>query len=376
MPWPEPLGLLLAKPDSRAGQMLRWSLRGLRASLQAARDEVPDDPGRAELDGLLAELGALVESAGSLPGPSLPVEAPAEPVSLPAAEATGPRLLPLAEAAAADARFGEMLRGSPIRKGSDEDIWHDVQRLLLRAPPDLAEDWKKRSLDLAARLGAREDESRVEALPLGCEEVLYPGLAGTIEVSGLRADMALDSRVEAPADADLRFLAGLTSAWLWFARHDPHLHHCLQSVFRFGVRPLAGEQRSRYEAELLRRWNRVRVGGAGEKDRLKGLLELDEALHSLVHQPPADQASWWGLLLGQARDTLFRARDRAAGAGCHAHFQVLGGGFADVNRLAPDSLQVDDGIPGEVTACLRVWARLDGEELKGRVLFRAPREES
>ena len=46
------------------------------------------------------------------------------------------------------------------------------------------------------------------------------------------------------------------------------------------------------------------------------------------------------------------------------------------SRLAPDSLQVDFGVPGEVAACLRVWARIDGEEIKGRVLYRPPREEA
>jgi hypothetical protein len=73
---------------------------------------------------------------------------------------------------------------------------------------------------------------------------------------------------------------------------------------------------------------------------------------------------------------LFQARDRAIRAGCNVHLQLLGGTFAEVNRLAPDSLQVDFGIPGEVVSCLRVWARIDGEELKGRVLYRSPGEES
>jgi hypothetical protein len=53
---------------------------------------------------------------------------------------------------------------------------------------------------------------------------------------------------------------------------------------------------------------------------------------------------------------------------------VLGGPFAEVSRLAPDSLQVDFGTPGEVCACLRVWARVGGEEWKGRVLYRSPAE--
>jgi hypothetical protein len=81
-------------------------------------------------------------------------------------------------------------------------------------------------------------------------------------------------------------------------------------------------------------------------------------------------------LQAQAREALFQARDRAAAAGSHVHLQLLGGNFADINQLAPDSLEVDYGVPGEVTTCLRVWARIDGEELKGRVLYRPPREEA
>jgi hypothetical protein len=370
MPWPEPIGLLLARSDSRAALALRWGLRGLRASLQAALDDAPDDPGCADLRGLLAELDPLLEPAGSFTGPSLPVEETVAAADSP----IGPRLLPLARAVAADPRFREMLPRSPIREDSDETIWNDVQRLLLRAPPDLAEEWRRRSLALAAQAGGRPDEARTAALPLGRDEVIYPGLTGAVQAGGLRAAVSapLDPRVTPPPDADLRSLAGVTSACLWFIEHDPHLYHCLQGVFRFGVRPLTGDQRERYLAELLRRWERVRAGAAGQapKERLKGRLDLDEALHSLVHQPPADPGSWWGRLLAQARDTLFQARDRAAQAGCPAHLQLLGGSFADINRLAPDSLQVDYGVAGEVAVCLRVWARLDGEELKGRVLYR------
>jgi hypothetical protein len=74
MPWPDQLGRLLGRPDSRAAQALRWGLRGLRAALQAALADIPDDPGGAELRGVLAELDALLEPAGSGAGPSLPVD--------------------------------------------------------------------------------------------------------------------------------------------------------------------------------------------------------------------------------------------------------------------------------------------------------------
>src|SRR5262249_25304609 len=108
---------------------------------------------------------------------------------------------------------------------------------------------------------------------------------------------------------------------------------------------------------------------------LKEHLDLDEGLHSLVYQPPADPTSWWGRLQAQVRDTLFQARDRAVRAGCQVHLQLLGGNFADINRLAPDSLQVDYGVPGGVVVCLRVWARIEGGERKGRVLYRPTGEE-
>jgi hypothetical protein len=375
MPWPDPLGQLLVRSDSRASQALRWGLRGLRASLQGVLDDVPDDPGCAELRGLLAELDPLLDLPGSFSGPSLPVDEPAAPPN----QAGTPRLRALAQAVSADPRFREMLRGAPLRDGNDEEIWNDVQRLLLRVPPDLAEEWRQRCLTLAGQAGARPDVARTVALSLGRDEVIYPDLSGVVQATGLRSATAgpLDPRVSAPADGELRFLAGVTSAWLWLIDNDPHLHHCLQSVFRFGVPSLTGDQRQRYVAELLRRWERVRVGAAGHgpRDQLKARLDLDEALHSLAYQPPAHPGSWWGRLQAQARDTLFQARDRAAAAGCTAHLQLLGGAFADINRLAPDSLQVDYGVAGEVAVCLRVWARIDGEELKGRVLYRSPREE-
>jgi hypothetical protein len=395
MPWPEPLGLLLARSDSRASQALRWGLCGLRASLQAVLDEIPDDPCCAELRALLAELDALVAPPSSFPGPSLPVDVPSGPAPagttpsapLPTDSGARVRLLPLVQAVNADGRFRDILHRSALGEADDNAIWNDVQRLLLRARPDLAAEWQQRCLTLAGQAGARPDAAQTAVLPLGRDEVIYPGLTGAIQATGLRSASSapLDSRVPAPAEADLRCLAEVTSTCLWFIENDPHLHHCLQSVFRFGVPSLTGDQRQRFLAELRRLWERVRAGDAGGpasgaghrlKERLKVRLDLDEALHSLVYQPPADPESWWGRLQRRARDTLFQARDRAAGAGCSVHLQLLGGSFADINRLAPDSLQVDYGVPGEVAVCLRVWARIDGEELKGRVLYRSPREES
>jgi hypothetical protein len=382
MAWPEPLGRLLGRADSRAAQGLRWGLHGLRASLRAALDDADDDPGGADLRALLGELDSLVGRSAAPPGALLPLDGLRErPAAGGAAPTAGsPRLLPLARAVAADPRLQPEPGPSPVRQTDDDEIWNDVHRLLLRVPPGVADEWRRRCREEAERAGGREDETAAAVVPLGREELLYPGLTGVVRATGLRAGAALDPRVSPPADGDLTPLAGIGSACLWFIENDRRLCHCLPSVFRFGVTTMTGVQRERYAAELLRSWERLRAGPpgpqarAGWKDWLKACLDFDEAAHSLVHDPPAAPDSWWGRLQGGAREVLFRMRDRAVRAGCPVHLQVLGGTFADVSRLAPDSPQVDRGVPGEVSACLRVWARVDGEELKGRALFRPPQE--
>src|SRR5262249_38681404 len=76
MPWPEPIGVLLARPDSRASQALRSGLRGLRSSLEAAVEELPDGDGCRELRGLLAELNSLLGSSAPTAGQTLPLDNP------------------------------------------------------------------------------------------------------------------------------------------------------------------------------------------------------------------------------------------------------------------------------------------------------------
>jgi hypothetical protein len=381
MAWPEQMAPLLGRPDWRAGQALRWGLRGLRASLQGALEEVAQDPGSDQLRGLLTELDRLLT--------------PGEGTELPAAAAEGlpppatnqPRLVPLARAIAADRRFQAELRRPPIHEFSDEVIWNEVQRLLLRLPPHLAEEGRLLCRQHAEQVGGQLDGSAAVALPAPRDEAIYPGLAGDVCAPGLCSSPVapLDARLAPPTDESLLPLAGTVSTWVWFAEHDPHLHHALKSVFRFGMPPLTGEQRERYVAELLRLWERARATAAALqadssrprlKEHIRALLDLDEALQSLVYSPLAAPESWWGRRREQARQALFVARDRAVQAGCVVHLQLLGGTFADINRLAPDSLQVDFGVPGEVAACLRVWARIDGEEFKGRVLYRSPPEEA
>jgi hypothetical protein len=375
MPWPAQIPTLLSRRDGQAAQALRWSLCAMRGCLLAALDEGPNDPGARAARDLVAELDVLLGSPSQVPeAPSTAAQEPSSPHV--------PRLSALARAVATDTLLRNELGDSLPCGGDDVTIWNEVQRRLLRVSPDLADAWRRRCREEALRNGAQPDDATVTALPVPQDRVLYPGLGGSIQALGLRttASAPLDARVGARSDdADVQTLAGLVSAALWFCTNDRDLHHSLQGVYRFGVVPMVGEQRDRYVDELLRRWRRVRDRPALPppsatnhwlKEYLKERIELDEALHSMVYLPPAAPDSWWGWFQAQARLALFRARDRVIQSGCTARLQRLAGSFPAISDLSDDNLHVDHGTPGEVVACLRVYARIDGEEFRGRVLYR------
>src|SRR5207244_5269307 len=76
------------------------------------------------------------------------------------------RLRELANAAGRELHLQLGGKRPPIREISDEDIWSDVQRLVLRLPSALSEEWKRRSLQYAEQAGARADPSPTAVLPL------------------------------------------------------------------------------------------------------------------------------------------------------------------------------------------------------------------
>lgn len=382
MPWPAQLLALLNAPESPPSQALRWSLQALKGTLQAAVDECPSDPSAPSARDLISELDSLLAHKA----PSKPVAAPPSPQNpvRASAESSGRQLAELAQAMSADDTLRSELGAAHLPDADDPAAWGLLQRRLLRVSPTLAHAWRQRSQQAVERLGAISNDSRVQLLPFPNDRVLYPGLEGSITATGLRTcpTATLDPRVAPhPADADLPLLARLVSTALWFIENDPELHHCLQSVYRFGVVPLVADQRNRFVDEMLRRWRRVRdrypiSSPTPPKPWLKDFLEehiaLDEAFNSLVHVPPAAPDSWWGAFQAQARPVLNRARDLVIRAGCPARLQRLAGDFPAVSNLvADDSLQVPHGTPGEIVACLRVYARIDGHESKARVLYRS-----
>jgi hypothetical protein len=91
-----------------------------------------------------------------------------------------------------------------------------------------------------------------------------------------------------------------------------------------------------------------------------------------VYLPTSDRYSWWGKLQLEARRTLDPAIERARKAGYQVQIRPLWGTYADIFNWSKDDLQLDiGGVRGEVSACLRVYAKINDEVLPGRVLFRS-----
>ncbi len=207
---------------------------------------------------------------------------------------------------------------------------------------------------------------------------MYPGLMGSAKSMGLCLSdrIPISSQlVTEDTSEELKFLGGVVSTWIKFIHIDPLLHHALKSVDRFGIRSLNSDsERSKYATALLERFRRVQIttNNADPIAALRARLDLDEAIHSLVYLPPCDRYSWWGKLQQETRRTLDTTIERVRNAGNQIQIRPLWGTYADIYAYSKDDLLLNiGGIPGEVSACLRVYAKINDEVLPGRVLFRS-----
>ncbi|MGB3638994.1 MAG: hypothetical protein WBA39_15665, partial [Rivularia sp. (in: cyanobacteria)] len=258
----------------------------------------------------------------------------------------------------------------------DAQLWNEMQRLLLRVPEKQAQIVRSQLFNQAITLGATEDKVSLQYLPFPTPEHIYSGLKGSIQASGLCFSNTInfDERLQTQrSGTELDILAGIVTTCLKFLEIEPHLHHALRSVDRFGVRSLNSADKLKYIAALIERFHRVKVTfNTDILTSLRARLDLDEAIHSLTYLPCVDRFSWWGKLQQEARRTLETAAQEARQAGISVQIRPLWGTYADVYPFSKDDLQVDiGGIPGEVSACLRVYAKINDEILPGRVLFRS-----
>ncbi len=364
-------------------------MHGLQASLKVALAESASDPGASACADVLSELEQLLAPASPQKPPNENILSPAnndypwdnvfEPA--PQAKPAGSRLLDsLRDAFVSDAELRSYLGDFQLQSSTDSDLWGEIQRKLLRVPETLAKSWRERALALAQEAGATPDSSFCLKLPFSRDEILYPGLTGTVGALGLclSASVPNDPRIaKGSLDGDLSFLADVVSVCLKFIELEPSLHHAFKRVYRFGVKSLnSPEEQSKYMAALTDCFRRYRETEANPDPvlALRHRLDLDEAINSLVFLPPAERDSWWGKLQLESRRTLKHVAERARNPNCNVRLLQLSGLYADVCNLSKDDLELDSGgIPGEVVTCLRVYARIGQEELPGRVLFRSLR---
>jgi hypothetical protein len=417
---------LLALEDSRLAWILRLGLQGLQVQLQQALQSENSDLGTIICQELIEELDLLLSSKNlgknSFSGSKVnysdnnsndnvtdinisdineinhpdtivysvstwedALEPITEPITknIPTEIINKSQLQNIIKALQADKELSQHIGEYKFSSCSDEELWNEIQRLLLRIPEKQAQIWRDRTLKLANEVGAIANHSVYKQLPFTRCEIMYPGLMGTANSTGLclsdripiSSQLVIDNTHE-----EIKFLAGVVSTWIKFIHTDTSLYHALKSVDRFGVRSLNSDsERSKYATALLERFRRVQITTnqitANNGDPIAALrarLDLDEAIHSLVYLPPCDRYSWWGKLQQETRRTLDTAIERVRNTGNQIQIRPLWGTYADIYTYSKDDLLLDvGGIPGEVSACLRVYAKINDEVLPGRVLFRS-----
>ncbi|MGB3654437.1 MAG: hypothetical protein WBA41_24955 [Rivularia sp. (in: cyanobacteria)] len=373
------LNKLLNTKNSKLAWLLRLNLLGLRTELQEALKTGYDDPGSDACRELLQELDVILES--NIPSNNTQ-EVPSwedvlEPVAQPQLSHPAQlKLKPISLTLLTHKELSQYIGEYQFHGSDDAQLWNEMQRLLLRVPEKLADKLRSQILNQATTLGATEDKLSLRQLPFPTSEHIYSGLKGNIQVSGLCFSNTInfDRRLQTQfGDRELNILAAIVSTCLKFIEIEPHLHHALRSVDRFGVRSLNSVDKPKYIAALIERYNRVIVTfNTDPSINLRARLDLDEAIHSLTYLPCVDRFSWWGKLQQEARRTLETAAQQARQAGYQVQIRPLWGTYADIYPFSKDDLQIDiGGTPGEVSACLRVYAKINDEVLPGRVLFRS-----
>ncbi len=372
---------LLGIYDSRIGQFFRSSLHGLEASLKKTKEQFPEDPGANICDGVLQDIQSLLQ----LPSPDNSANQRQNTFTTIKAE-NELKLSPLRDAFNSDKNLIQYLGDFQLHSQTDLDLWKEIQHKLLRLPSELARSWRERALTIAQDIGSEIDTSNIEQLRFKDDKDIYPGLQGSIQAKGLSLSTSenafLDSQVlqgneyEDLSD-DLKLLACLVSICIYSISVEPDLHHALETVYRFDTINLRSnlEECNRYINTLKERFQRTIISEKNGETLaiLRDWINIDEAINSLVFLPPADSDSWCGELQKKSRRLLLKKAKRAREEGHDVRIQKLSGVYANIHNLSSGydlSLKIG-GIPGEVQACLRVYARINQEELKGRVIYRS-----
>ncbi|MEM9275518.1 MAG: hypothetical protein AAGA80_21505 [Cyanobacteria bacterium P01_F01_bin.143] len=376
----EELENLLNDKSSELAKVLRCSLHGMKASLQQAQREYSLGAETSTCQRLIEELDRLLNSHDKLNNDqestiAISEEKQVDEFKLKVLQAeffADTRLFPY---------FGDRIES---RSHTDKQLWDEIHYLLLRVPENLAKSWRKRALEIAddCKIKVTTDKKNFVELPL-CgnddNELIHAALKTKEVARGLyhSTKSKFDSRIPQLEKNEELYLHGcLVSTYLKLIELEPsgELHHAFEPVYRFGLKSLADElDRDKYTNALIKCLSSCKK--AEQKDILEYLqtrLDLDEAIHSLVFPTPAPSNSWWGQLQQKSRRDLNSVADRARKEGHQVAIRSLTGVYADVHHLSKHNRELDSGgTPGEVLTCLRVYARINGEEHLGRVLYRS-----
>jgi hypothetical protein len=362
-----------AGEQSEIARAARSALIGLRASLADAVDRCPQDQGREPAVELIAELDEIL---AAWPVPANP--APAGPASVP-----DRRLSDLAAAFVRDPAATEYLDEKSLAAaaepvGDGGAVWRDLHLSLLRLPGPVAAAWRDRLAVLAAPPEAGPPASGWRILPGEREAVLVPaGPAWAMPTEGIRtsAEAPVQDAVLAALDgrADAAELARLSSLVLELTELDENLIVCLESVLFMGSKRLDDKYRQLYRADLLGRLREYARHEPGSASGFESLIEIDEAVNSLTHRPPAATGSWWAQMRQQSRQMVERTAGTLREAGLDVKVLPLGLRYRDVRDLTAgnDVASRSGGKPGDVLACLRLWTKIGNRTIPGRVMYRA-----
>lgn len=368
--------LLKKQNKSELARHLHHDLSGLLASLESAvqtsQDNDDNDPGVEICRLLINELKKLLQQ------PNTSIINQYEKDNSDDLPTSKFKLKGLQEAVLNDKTLRYHI-GEDELSTNDRDLWNEIHRLLLRIGDRQAKKWRDRASNLAQEVGAQADNSAVIKLPYKEDKLLYPGLSGTVKAKGLSLSTlaSLDPRVaKGRQDGDLKFLAQVVSICLHLIDKDPFLHHCLKGVYDFGIIPLNSEEKKLdYARTLINRFESVQRSEDNPVESLRTRLDLDEAIHSLVYLPLVETNSWLNKLQEEARKTLKPAVEKVNQNGDSATYQWLTGLYKNIVKYTHPgprgnlALENQFGTQGEVLVCLRVYAKINKEEILGRVLY-------
>ena len=330
-PWQE----LCSVGTSDLGRLVQASLVGLRAALAHGLAQADaNDPARAIVERWMAEWTGNPPPAP--PDPALNTDQ-RENVTVSETNQTSQLLKELAT-------YDPVVAKLPL---NDPTLPSRAALVASRLAPEEAAAWRRRVLSVYPAVIFGPGPSKTAAA------------LGTIPATPIAAQLY-------PIVADL----------LWYADNDPTIMHMYSRVYRFGMISLQQQfQRERFTRALIECFLRVRDAEAtgNVKTLVEAWVDLDEAIHSLIHKPLAHPQSAFASLAQRSRATLSDLYGIARHAGLIFHVQELSGRYADLQGLTDPDADVPtdtDAAPGDVVRCTRLVLRLDRETYPGRVLYR------